>query len=73
MLIRSSINRVDTSKYTIFYQDIIKALKLLIEHKHFTHNLAYALIQQYIVNFLNELDFSVTEKGTYDKIHTADW
>lgn len=43
--IESLINGVGSFKYTIFYRNIIKALRFLIEHKGFTHNLAYAPIQ----------------------------
>ncbi len=43
--IESFINGVGTFKYTIFYRNIIKALRFLIRHKGFIHNLAYAPIQ----------------------------
>lgn len=39
--IKSLINGVGASKYTIFYRDIINALRFLIGHKNFTYDLAY--------------------------------
>lgn len=73
MSIKSPINGISASKYIIFYRDIIKALRFLIGHKDFTHDLASTLIWQYAVSSLEEPDFLAMEEQVYDEIHIADW
>lgn len=69
MSIKSLINEVGICKYTIFYWDIIKALRFFIKQKDFTHYLIYTLIQQYIVSSLKKPDFSTIEEQVYDKMY----
>lgn len=66
--IKSLMNELDISSYTIFDRDIINVFKFFIAYQDFTDNWNYASMYLYIKRALNLSDYSAIKESMDNKM-----
>lgn len=66
------IDDVESTKYIIFYHNIIKFWQFFIKHKEFKQDQIYSSIYQYASNSLLDLNNKDNDKKIYREINTRD-